>query len=180
MQNENSLQNTTEVRENVKQYAKENFRSGLNCAESVFLALQKAGLIKLPAETVALTTGFGGGMGLTGGVCGALVAAIMGIGSVHGRSNPAEGTMDEIVDKLYGNPGLYRFFNQIPNKFVEIYGSTQCSELNKEFEKWTDKNRMRNCMNIVVETSGMAVDYIFQGDEGFVKPFGPNVAGKNN
>jgi C_GCAxxG_C_C family probable redox protein len=171
--------NEEEMKEKVKTLAKDNFRTGLNCAESVFKALIDAKLVDFPPETVSLTTGFGGGIGLAGDVCGALAAAVMGIGASHGRRNPTEGTMDEKVDQLYGNPGRYRFFNQVSHKFAEKFGSTQCDELNKEYPDWFQKDRFRKCMNIVVDTAGMAVEFIYQGKrEGYTQPFGKNMAGK--
>lgn len=163
----------------VRQLAKKHFREGLNCAESVYSALLDAGLIEFPPESVALTSIFGDGLGLSGGMCGALVAAAMGVSSVHGRYQPNRGSKDGIMDKLYGNPGLYRFFNQIPHRFVEEFGSTQCKELNKDFKDWFDKDRFCQCMNIVAEAAAMAVEFIYQGKrEGYVQPFGENLAGK--
>lgn len=173
------LSKEEEMKEKVREAARKNFRAGLNCAESVYLALVEAGLVEFPAETVAMATAFGGGMGLSGGACGALIGAMMGVSAVHGRRNPLEGTMEEIIDRLYGNPGLYRFFNQIPHRFVEKFGSTECRELNKDYPTWFDKDRFRNCMRITIETAVMAVEFIFQGArEGYVQPFGKNMAGK--
>lgn len=168
-----------EMKEKVSQLAKNNFRKGLNCAESVYTALLDAGLVDFPQESVALTTAFGGGLGLSGGMCGSLVAAAMAVGAVHGRRNPAQGTQEEIIDRLYGNPGLYRFFNQLPHRFEEKFSSTQCSELNKDYPNWFDKDRFRKCMGIVVDTSVMAVEMIYQGHrEGYGQDFGKNMAGK--
>ena len=168
-----------EMKEKVRKLAKDNFKKGPNCAESVYLALHEAGLIDFPVETVALATAFGGGLGLTGGICGALVAATMAVSSVHGRRDPLEGSMQEIIDGLYGNPGRYRFFNQIPYKFMENHGSTQCAELNLYFSDWHDKDRLRQCMNIVMESAAMAVEFIYQGNrESYTQPFGKNMAGK--
>lgn len=168
-----------EMKERVRKLAKENFRQGLNCAESVYTALLDAGLVGFSPDTVALTTAFGGGLGLSGGMCGALVAAAMGVSAIHGRSQPVQGTQQEIIDKLYGNPGLYRFFNQMPRKFMAQFGSTQCMELNKDYPDWFNKDRFRKCMNMVVESAAMAVEYIYQGNrEGYVQPFGKNMAGK--
>jgi len=179
------MENLTEViseddmKEKVRKLAKENFKKGPNCAESVYLALHEAGLIDFPAETVAFVTAFGGGIGLSGGICGALVGATMAVSSVHGRRNPMEGTQQEIIDGLYGNPGRYRFFNQIPHKFTENHGSTQCAELNLYFPVWHDKDRLRQCMKIVMESAAMAVEFIYQGNrEGYTQPFGKNMAGK--
>ena len=79
--------------EQAKNNAADNFKQGLNCAESVFKAILDTGVAPdfLP-ETVALATGFGGGMGLTGNNWGALIGAVMAVGAVHGRKNPLEGT----------------------------------------------------------------------------------------
>jgi C_GCAxxG_C_C family probable redox protein len=169
-----------EMKEKVIALAKANFKQGPNCAESVLMALIEAGLVDLPAEAVAMATPFGGGIGLSGGVCGALAAAVMGVGAVHGRSQPIQGEMKDIIDKLYGNPGLYRFFNQMPHEFAEKFGSTQCAVLNKDYPNdWYNKDRIRNCMKLVQEAAGMAVDYIYQGlEEGYGQPFGENMAGK--
>jgi C_GCAxxG_C_C family probable redox protein len=180
MDTNSSSMSKEKMREWVQALAKENFKKGPNCAESVLMALIEAGLVDLPAEVVAMATPFGGGIGLSGGLCGALAAAVMGVGSVHGRSQPIQGEMKEIIDKLYGNPGLYRFFNQMPHEFAEKFGSTQCAILNKDYPNdWYNKDRIRGCMKLVVEAAGMAVDYIYQGrEEGYGQPFGENMAGK--
>lgn len=163
----------------VRQLAMKNFQQGLNCAESVYVALFDAGMIKFPPETVALTTAFGGGLGLSGEMCGALVAAAMAVSSRHGRCQPIRGTRRENDDRLYGNPGLYRFFNQIPHRFREKFGSTQCKELNRDYPEWFDQDRTQRCMHIVAEAAAMAVAFIYQGSrEGYGQPFGYNIAGR--
>lgn len=168
-----------EMKEKVAQLAKENFRIGLNCSESVFKALMDAGLFDFPAETVAIATGFGGGIGVSGGVCGALVGMTMGVSAVHGRLLTGAEEQSEVIDQLYGNPGRYRFFNQLPHAFEEKFGTLNCKELNKDFDSWFNKDRFRMCMKIVIESAQMAVDFIYQGkQEGYTQPFGQNMAGK--
>ncbi|MCP3926923.1 MAG: hypothetical protein GY714_30565 [Desulfobacterales bacterium] len=169
-----------ELKEKIKDSAKLNFKSGLNCAESVFKAILDNLEHDFPEETVALATGFGGGFGLTGNNCGALAGGIMAIGLIHGRKNPLDGEFKDRVDKLYGNPGLYRFFNGLPNKFIEKYGSINCYKLNEDYNEWFDRDRFKNCMSIVIETTEMAVDFIFEGQKnGYSQPFGKNMAGKS-
>lgn len=53
-----------------KDNARQNFRDGINCAESVFKAVIDTGITGLEYEAVALSTGFGGGIGLAGYNCG--------------------------------------------------------------------------------------------------------------
>ena len=60
-----------EMCELASQYAIENFKHGLNCAESVYNALVRAGALDVSPETVAMCLGFGGGVGLSGCICGA-------------------------------------------------------------------------------------------------------------
>lgn len=168
-----------EIKQQAALAAGEYFRKGLNCSESVYRALQDVGLISFPPDTVALTTAFGGGIGLSGGVCGALVALTMAVSAVHGRKRPwAEEHLD-VIDQLYGNPGLYRFFNQIPSAFVQRFGSTDCRELTHDYGGWFHKERYLKCRAIVMEAAIMAVDFIAQGQkEGYCQPFGENIAGK--
>ena len=65
-----------ELVEKARANARQNFRDGLNCSESVFKAVLDTGITDFPAETVAISTGFGGGMGLAGHNCGALIGRL--------------------------------------------------------------------------------------------------------
>jgi len=170
----------SEFVEQARNNAADNFKQGLNCAESVFKAILDTGVAPdLPPEAVALATGFGGGMGLSGNNCGALIGAVMAVGAVHGRKNPLEGEFAERVDRLYGNPGLYRFFNGIAHEFKAKYGALDCKTLNQDYPEWQDKNRFKACMKMVIEAAGIAAEYIEKGNtEGYTQPFGENVAGK--
>ncbi|MGI6453171.1 MAG: C-GCAxxG-C-C family protein [Syntrophomonadaceae bacterium] len=170
---------TEDLIQKAKDNAKQNFKDGLNCAESVLKAIIDTGVTDFPPETVALATGFGGGMGLSGNNCGALAGAVMAVGAVHGRRNPLEGEFAERVDRLYGNPGLYRFFNGMPHEFRAKFGSLDCKKLNEGWDEWTNKDRFRQCMKMVVEAAGMAMEYIIKGNtEGYTQPFGENMAKK--
>jgi C_GCAxxG_C_C family probable redox protein len=162
-----------------KDNAKQNFKDGLNCSESVFKAVIDTGVTGLDPEAVSLATGFGGGIGLAGHNCGALIGAVMAVGAVHGRRNPLEGEFKDRVDRLYGNPGLYRLFNGMSHEFKEKFGALDCMKLNEGYPKWFDKDRFRECMKMVVYAAGMAMEYIQKGQkEGYTQPFGPNVAGR--
>ena len=49
-----------EKKDQIFSYAVENFKNGLNCAECVYDALIRAGVLEVPSETRAMCTGFGG------------------------------------------------------------------------------------------------------------------------
>jgi C_GCAxxG_C_C family probable redox protein len=162
-----------------KDNAKQNFKDGLNCAESVYKAIIDTGVADVNPETVSLATGFGGGIGLAGNNCGALIGAVMAVGAVHGRRNPLEGEFKDRVELLYGNPGLYRLFNGMSYEFKEKFGALDCMKLNEAYPEWFNKDRFRECMKMVVYAAGMAMEYIIKGkEEGYTQDFGVNVAGK--
>lgn len=172
-----------EMIQRAKDNAAQNFRQGLNCAESVYLAVYEAlgGDSLLPRESVALVTGFGGGIGVYGSACGALLGGMAALGVVHGRRDPFEGTMEERINRLYGKPGLYRFFNQLPNRFKEAFGEIDCAALTKEYhDRWLCKEHAKKCMKLIIETAGMTMDLLLEGKEkGYTQDYGHNVGHHN-
>jgi len=68
--------------------AVKSFRQGYNCAQSVLLTMFKhwKGKNKLIPR---IATGFGGGIGRCGSVCGALTGGVMAIGVKQGTDNPS-------------------------------------------------------------------------------------------
>ncbi len=61
---------------------------GYNCAETVLGAVAAATGLAVPPLRIA--TGFGGGVGRTGDVCGAVTGAVMAMGWARGRNNPED------------------------------------------------------------------------------------------
>ena len=95
------------------------FDSGFNCAEAVLLALskesgQKATLIP------RIATGFGGGVGRSGGICGALSGAVMAIG--------LQISCDKAEEKEKRNTACENVQRMI-EAFEKEFGSTQCKAL---------------------------------------------------
>ena len=116
----------------MKAHAKANFKTGLNCAECVIEAVLTHVDTGLPHETMCLMTGFGGGGGLFGDTCGALVGAMAALGAVYGRREvPTDAKA--ATEELHGTPGLYRLFNRLPNEFKQRFGSTQCRVLTSQW-----------------------------------------------
>jgi C_GCAxxG_C_C family probable redox protein len=153
-----------EVIAKVKKRAKDNFRTGLNCAESVFEAVIACVDVSLPHETMCLMTGFGGGGGLFGDTCGALVGAMAALGAVYGRREvPTQAKAAS--EEIYGNPGLYRLFNRLPNEFKQRFGSTQCRVLTSQWRKtWLCRDHLRFCRNLVIDAAGLAAEMAFPKD----------------
>jgi C_GCAxxG_C_C family probable redox protein len=140
----------------IKKRAKDNFKSGLNCAESVFEAVLTHVDTGLPLETTCVMTGFGGGGGLFGDTCGALVGAMAALGAVYGRRQvPAN--VRTAIEELEGTPGLYRLFNRLPNEFKRRFGSTQCRLLTSQWRHtWLCRDHLLFCRQLTVEAAGLA------------------------
>ncbi|MGE5799015.1 MAG: C-GCAxxG-C-C family (seleno)protein, partial [Syntrophaceae bacterium] len=108
--------------EAVRQRARKNFSLGYNCAECVTEAVFSLLDTGMPVAVKKCATGFGGGIGLFGDTCGALAGAVMAVSAVHGReglpegADPKEQAMKSKA-QFYGKPGVYRIFNQVPNRF---------------------------------------------------------------
>lgn len=97
--------------------AEESFASGYYCAESVVLTIAKAHGIEsklLPG----IATAFCGGMSRTGGPCGALTGAVMGVGLVLGRNQPGDSVN-----------ASYMPTQQLVREFEQAFGARNCSEL---------------------------------------------------
>ncbi|MGA2027267.1 MAG: C-GCAxxG-C-C family protein [Syntrophobacteraceae bacterium] len=167
--------------EEIKQRAMKNFSLGYNCAECVTEAVLSLIDTGLPPEVQKLATGFGGGIGLYGDTCGALTGAVMAVGAVHGRSSLPEGEGKEAITKareqLSGKPGLYRLFNQIPNRFKAQNGNTLCRELTAKWRTdWLSRDRAQFCRELITGAAGIAAELIVSDkDESASKPFGENV-----
>ena len=92
---------------------------GRSCAEAMLAAHGPA--LGLDEQTaVKLASGLGGGMGLMGGVCGALTAAYLVLGLRYGVSDPAD---------KYGRQNVYLLVQECAERFRRAMGSTHCRDL---------------------------------------------------
>ncbi len=93
------------------------FKSGFFCAESVLLAIAESKGIQ--SDLIPrIATGFCSGISRTGGICGAVSGAIMGINLVAGRNSPA--------DSLEFS---YSLTQKLISRFEMQYGSINCRQL---------------------------------------------------
>jgi C_GCAxxG_C_C family probable redox protein len=168
--------------EEIRQRARKNFSLGYNCAECVTEAVFSLVDTGLPVEVKKCPTGFGGGIGLFGDTCGALAGAVMAVSAVHGRASlPEGGDPKEVAMKskaqFYGKPGVYRIFNQVPNRFKAKHGKTQCRELTVLWQdSWLCKDHALFCRELITDAAGIAADLVLSDkSELAMKPFGENV-----
>jgi C_GCAxxG_C_C family probable redox protein len=105
------------MNEQAPQRSRDLFQSGFFCAESVLQAIaENQGIQSYLIPRIA--TGFCSGVSRTGGMCGALSGAIMGIGLVAGRNKPAESLEP-----------AYAMVQKLIDRFEKQYGSINCRQL---------------------------------------------------
>ena len=95
------------------------FNSGLNCSQAVLGAFADTTELN-ESLALKLASGFGGGIGRSGGTCGALTGAVMALGLHCGTADPADKTT-----KLE----VYRKVQRLIEEYKLRTGSTICREL---------------------------------------------------
>jgi C_GCAxxG_C_C family probable redox protein len=128
-------------------HAMECWSKGYNCAESVLRGVCFGMEVELPDKALMMATPFGGGIGRSEDVCGALVGGVMGIGAIKGRTT-------SVQDKLPSYAATGRLYR----RFHDEFGSTCCRVLNKsDFKSSEHKER---CGRFVAEAASMAVQIL--------------------
>lgn len=95
------------------------FKEGFNCAQSVLYSY--ADELGLPDDlALKIATGFGGGMGRTQEVCGAVTGALMVIGLIYGRESGEGKEKQEIT---YSKVQLFQY------SFIDQFGTVNCKSL---------------------------------------------------
>lgn len=98
-------------------HARELFKAGYCCSQSVLLAIAKHQGVDTSLLT-ALATGFCGGIAQSRHMCGAVTGAIMGLGLVNGVQAPGE-----------SRDANYQAVRALLAGFEAQFGSTNCFDL---------------------------------------------------
>jgi C_GCAxxG_C_C family probable redox protein len=141
--------------EQASQRSLELFKSGYFCAESVLLAIAENQGIQ--SELIPkIATGFCSGISRTGGMCGAVSGAIMGINLVAGRSSPSESI-----------EFCYTLTQKLIDHFERQYGSVNCRQLigcdlaTEEGQRYFMENHlMERCLQYAEGATRMAISLI--------------------
>jgi C_GCAxxG_C_C family probable redox protein len=131
------------------------FKSGYFCAESVLLAIAEHQGIQ--SDLIPkIVTGFCSGISRTGGMCGAVGGAIMGINLVAGRSSPSESI-----------EFCYTLTQKLIGLFERQYGSVNCRQLigcdlaTEEGQRYfLENNLMERCLQYAEDATRMAISLI--------------------
>lgn len=133
----------TEMRNRAGNY----FREGYNCAEAIFAAFRELVDPDLNPDLVRMFTGFGGGLGHAGCMCGALTGSEAIIGLLAGRKNPAE-----------DRENCYRLSREFHDRFEQKFEATCCRVLNPH--PFDTKDHLKHCLKITGNTAKMLTEYL--------------------
>jgi len=123
------------------------FKEGYNCAEAVFLTFREFLAPEMDPSMVRLMTGFGGGVGEAGCMCGALTGSIAALNMIKGRTTN-QVPRDE----------AYQLAKEFSEKFTEKYGVTCCRALNPH--PFETREHLTNCLKITGNTSKMLMEFL--------------------
>lgn len=143
--------------ESISRKTRDYFDQGFNWAESISLSFKE--YLGYPGDSIpGLATGFGGGIGRKGILCGALPGAVMVIGMISGRKDPKD---KESREKTYEQ------CRQFTDRFEKEFGSSCCHTLigchldnEEERQQWLAAGGMEKCASIVEKTAQMLFDFI--------------------
>lgn len=102
-----------------KQIALARFKEKFNCAEAVLMGLAEAEDMSCGCIP-RIATGFGGGVGGWGEVCGALAGAVMAFGVKCGR---------ESGEDIESKNAVYAMVKQLFQTFEREFGTIRCFDL---------------------------------------------------
>lgn len=123
------------------------FKNGLNCSESIVHTFNEMLNNPLNSEALKMATGFGGGLGHAGCMCGALTGSVMVLGLLKGRSDP----------EITREPA-YNLAHDFHDRFVKEYGATCCRALNPH--PFDSPEHLRNCLKLTGGTAKLLMEFI--------------------
>ena len=124
------------------------------CAEAVLKSILEVYDYPMREEIVKFATGFSGGVGREGCICGAISGGVLCLGMFFGRYNagdPAGVKAIELTAKLY-------------ERFTEKHKHTCCRILTRKLEKGTPE-RLNQCLSLIGEIAYETVCIIEENKE---------------
>ena len=143
-----------------EQIARENFKQGYNCAQSVFLTYAEN--FGFDTETaLKLSSSFGGGIGRMREVCGVVSAMALLAGLKEGNTDP---------ENEEGKERIYLLTRQMADKFKQKHKTIICRELlgmegmeesAKPSKRTKEYYNSRPCSKLVADASRIIEEMLF-------------------
>ena len=119
-----------------------------NCSESAFLALNEVLDGGLEPQTAAhIATGLGGGLGASGGTCGALTGCVLALGLLA-KEDPA----------IPRKKTIYPMAAELQDRFLKRFGSCCCRDLTRDM----GDERRGFCSGITTTVTEMCAEMLLE------------------
>jgi C_GCAxxG_C_C family probable redox protein len=133
------------------------YAEGLNCSERVFLVVHSLLESDIASDSVALMSGFGGGVaGTRDNMCGAVSGGVAAIGLVHGRRAPPKGNRER----------AYEVSKVFVGRFKTKFGTTICGELigdlPREATAESEEKRKARCSQYTLNAAKMCAETLLK------------------
>lgn len=136
-----------EEKNNAGELATGKFKEGYNCAEAILRTFRDSLNLDLSDEAMKIATGFGGGLGQAGCMCGALTGAVMVISLLQGRTSPT-----------VSRDPAYSCAKEFHGVFNEEFGASCCRVLNPY--EFGVREQRHNCLKITSRTAELLEKFL--------------------
>lgn len=126
------------------------FKEGYNCSQSVLKAGAETLGLRIPSDIIKATTGFSGGIGYSGCVCGALTGAVMLIGLARATMDAGRNKKNKRVAKE--SALFYRWF--------ERNFSSPCCRAIRQGRPFFNKEVEKRCTELTAQTARRVVEIL--------------------
>ena len=148
---EEKIEEKTKRVEEIRSIAEGYFERGeFFCSEAVLKTINDELGKPFSDEVTKLASGFPIGIGKSGCLCGAISGGVMALGIVYGRCHGK--TMNEDMFKHAAN---------LHNRIKEIYKSTCCRVMTKNFE-FQSPERKAHCVKITGEVAAYVAEKLIE------------------
>ena len=130
--------------------ARQHYRAGANCAQSVLLALPEALGRPDLAVSPALGAGWAGGIGNEGCLCGALAAAVMIAGQCAEECTRTRRGANRLASRTAA---------EIKQAFEERFGSTCCRTVKRRLAP-DQPDSTKYCIDVTAESAAIAAEIL--------------------
>lgn len=120
-----------------------------NCAEAIVKTFNETLELGLSDDALKMASGFGGGLGHSGCMCGALSGAVMVLNCLAGRAHGERPLSD-----------IYPLTAAFHDVFKEHFGATCCRVLNGN--PFGSKEQGKNCLKLIGETAELLDGFIVE------------------
>ncbi|MGL5479207.1 MAG: C-GCAxxG-C-C family protein [Clostridium sp.] len=138
--------------EEIRKIAEGYFERGeFFCSEAVVKTINDALGKPFSDDVTKLASGFPVGIGKSGCLCGAVSGGVMALGMVYGRSH-----LEPMNDKMFEES------KALHDHIREMYKSTCCRVMTKDFKEFNSPERKAHCIKITGEVAAYVANRLIE------------------